>query len=148
MKTAKGRAVAIVIVVVAVAVVAIGVSSLRSVGLWFIQGTCDRLNPFVTQVTVYARAPAPDAHFDSYADATGSGENYVYEVHAYDENGAEHTANLISFGSKLDSEPSGHGDYLKLRVKGSYVQSFERLDGEEGIESIPDAAKRMLGALA
>ena len=138
MKASKGSAVVLIAIVAVVAVITIGFSGAGDVGAWFIQGTLDRVNPLVAQVTAYANAPAPDAYFDSYADASGGGENYVYEIRACDENGVEHKANLISFGVELDG---GEDGYLELSVKGSYVHRWEYV----AADAIPAAAVRALG---
>lgn len=138
MKASKGCAVVLIAIVAVVAVITIGFSGASDVGAWFIQGTLDRVNPLVAQATAYANAPAPDAYFDSYADASGSGENYVYEIRACDENGVEHKVNLISFGGKLDDEPDVR---LKLLIKGSYVQRWKWVDAD----TLPAAAAQALG---
>ena len=138
MKMLKGCAVVAVIGIIAVATLSIGFGNSTGLDLWFIQGTIDRVNPLVTQVTAYASAPAPDAYFDSYADATGSGGNYVYEVRAFDKTGAEHKASLISFGGKLDGETD---HCLKLLIKGSYVQRWKWVDAD----TVPAAAAAALG---
>lgn len=137
MKAPKGCAVTLVTAIVIAAAATIGIGNTNSIGFWFIQGTFDRVNPLAVQVVAYASAPAPDAYFESYGDATGSGENYVYEVHAYDESGIEHKVNLISFGNKLDGETGG---CLKLAIKGSYVQSWELI----AADAVPAAAARAL----
>lgn len=138
MKASKGCAVVLVAAIAIVAAATIGIGNTSGIGFWFIQGTFDRANPLAVQATVYARTPDPDAYFDSYADATGSGENYVYEIRAHDENGVEHAANLISFGGKLDDETDS---YLKLTVKGSYVRRWKPV----GPDAVPAAAARALG---
>lgn len=141
MKASKGYAIALVATIVIIAAATMGISSTSGVGLWFIQGTFDRMNPFVDQVTVYARTPAPDAYFDSYADATGNGENYVYKVRAYDGNGIEYEANLISFGVKLgagsDDAPQTH---LKLSIRGSHVRRWEWI----AADAVPAVAAKAL----
>lgn len=136
MNASKGCAAALIAVIAIVGAVTVGVGSADGIGSWFIQGTLDRMNPLAIQVTAYARVPAPDDYVDSYADAAGGGENYVYEVRAYDEGGLERKASLISFGGVLDG---GAGSYLKLSVKGSYVRHWEYVAADD----IPDAARAL-----
>ena len=64
--------------------------------------------------TMWAASPQPDTYIGSYDDATGQGENYVYDVQAADSQGRVKTVTIVSFGSKA----SGEG-YLQLDVKGS-----------------------------
>lgn len=138
MRMLKGCAVVAVVGIIAAATIMTGFGSSTELDSWFIQGTLDRLNPLAARVTAYAKAPAPDSWFDSYGDASGGGENYVYEVRAYDEAGVEHKANLISFGVELDGSEDG---YLELSVKGSYVHRWEYV----AADAIPAAAVRALG---
>lgn len=138
MKALKGCAVVAAIGIIAAATLAIGFGNSSGVDLWFIQGMIDRVSPLATRVTAYAQAPAPDAHFDSYADATGSGWNYVYAIRAYDEGGVEREVNLISFGGELDRKAD---ECLKIVAKGSYVQGWEWI----AADSIPGSAARAVG---
>ena len=145
MKTMNGCAIAAavgVIVIAASAVITLGFGNSGGAGLWFIQGTFDRVNPLADQATAYAQAPAPDAYFDSYEDATGSGENYVYAIRACDENGVEHKANLISFGGKLGEGSKGSAaSCLKLDIKGGYVRRWEWI----APDAVPSSAAQALG---
>lgn len=138
MKASKDCAAVLIAAIAIAAAATIGISGAGGIGFWFIQGTFDRVNPLVARATAYANAPAPDAYFDSYEDASGSGKNYVYEVHAYDKNGVEHAANLISFGGKLDGEK---GYRLKLVIKGRYVRRWEWVSAD----AVPTAAAQALG---
>lgn len=138
MKTKKGCAVILIAAIAIVAAVTAGIGNASGIEAWFIQGTIDRVNPLTVQATAYARMPDSDAYFDSYTDASGNGENYVYEIRVYDENGADHTVNLVSFGDKLDDEADG---YLKLTVKGSYVRRWKPV----GPDAVPAAATQALG---
>ena len=138
MKMLKGCAAIAAVGIIAAATIMTGFGGSGELDPWFVQGTFDRVNPLVTQLVAYAQPPAPDAWFDSYEDASGGGENYVYEVCAYDENGAEHKANLTSFGGELDG---GKDAYLKLSVKGSYIRRWEYV----AADAVPAAAARALG---
>ena len=138
MKMLKGCAVIAAVGIIATATIMTGFGSSSGLDPWFVQGTLDRVNPLATRVAAYAQAPEPDAWFDSYGDASGVGENYVYEVRAYDETGVERKANLISFGGELDG---GEDGYLKLSVKGSYVQRWEYV----AADAVPAAAAQALG---
>lgn len=96
----------------------------------------DRLLP-TPQRTVWARCPAPGTHVDSYADASGSYTNYVYDVEAATEDGTRLTVTVIFFAR----EASGQG-WLEIAAKGS---SGVHYDGVEESE-VPQAARDALGA--
>ena len=66
-------------------------SALRSIA--------DRVLPN-PEIAMWAPAPEPGSHASSYADATGSGANYVYLVDAADDRGNVRELQLIFFGRR------------------------------------------------
>ena len=79
-------------------------SALRSIA--------DRVLPN-PEITMWAPAPEPGSHASSYADATGSGANYVYLVDAADDRGNVRELQLIFFGR----ESNGEG-WLEIEARG------------------------------
>lgn len=90
----------------------------------------DRVLP-TSQNTVYAPCPEPGSYVDSYADASGTGTNYVYEVVAVTEDGEPLTVSLIFFGR----EASGEG-WLEIEAKGTSGVHYQGVDEAE----VPSAA--------
>ncbi len=76
------------------------------------QSMLDRVTPG-PWVTMWACTPQPDSYVDSYADATGAGDNYVYRVDAATADGDRRELTVIAFGAKA----SGKG-YLEIEAKG------------------------------
>ena len=100
------------------------------------KSAADRLLP-TPQRTAWARCPAPGSHVDSYADASGSYTNYVYEVEAATEDGTRLTVTIVLFGR----EASGQG-WLEIDAKGATGVHYDSVDESE----VPQAARDALGA--
>lgn len=95
----------------------------------------NRVMPVPEQIA-YARTPQPDDYSGSYADATGSGANYVYDLDAVTATGDPLRVQIISFGDKA----SGAG-FLEIKAKGDsgvYYWPVEKKD-------IPLEAREALG---
>lgn len=73
--------------------------------------------------TLYAATPQPDSYADAYADATGAGTNYVYDLLAADADGRTRTVETIVFGRKA----SGAG-YLEITAKGDAGIRYNQVD--------------------
>lgn len=131
-RAGRGCAIALLVVVLA-GVGACAAMPLAGSALWFPRTTIDRFCPLVPQEVVWAPTPAADAWAESYEDATGSGTNYVYELVARTEDGAEHVSYLTVFGDKLDvDEP-----YLRVTTKGCYAQLYKPV----GEAEVPQPAR-------
>lgn len=100
------------------------------------KSAADRLLP-TPQRTVWARCPEPGPHVDSYADASGSYTNYVYDVEAATEDGTRLTVTIIFFGR----EASGQG-WLEIDAKGTTGVHYDGVDESE----VPRAVRDALGA--
>lgn len=95
----------------------------------------NRVAPVPEQI-VYARTPQPDDYSGSYADATGSGANYVYDLDAVTAAGDPLHVQIISFGGKT----SGVG-FLEIKAKGDSGVYYWAVDEGE----IPQEAREALG---
>ena len=101
-------------------------SALRSIA--------DRVLPN-PEITMWAPAPEPGSHASSYADATGSGANYVYLVDAADDRGNVRELQLIFFGR----ESNGEG-WLEIEARGGSGVRYRACDAAEA----PAAARGAL----
>lgn len=99
------------------------------------RSVADRLLPY-PEVTLWAPSPPPDSFVDSYGDATGAGQNYVYLVEAADEDGVVTQIQLICFGAKFD----GVG-WLEVDAKGGSGIHYRPI-GEEAVPYEASAALR------
>lgn len=95
----------------------------------------DRL--VMPEQVVWARVPEPDAYAESYADATGAGTNYVYDVRAATAEGDLTEVRIVSFGGRA----SGEG-WLKIRANGGSGSRYESVERGE----VPEGALAALGA--
>lgn len=77
-----------------------------------LRSVADRVLPY-PETAMWAAAPAPGSHVESYADATGAGENYVYLVDAADAEGNVRELQLIFFGRE-----SGGEGWLEVEARG------------------------------
>lgn len=59
---------------------------------------------FMPQETVWAASPEPDSFTESYADATGTGTNYVYRVQGATADGSPAEVTLVWYGSKAPGD--------------------------------------------
>ena len=100
------------------------------------KSTWNRLLPLPTE-TLYAATPQPDSYVDAYADAAGTGTNYVYRLTAADADGRTRTLEIIVFGRKA----SGDG-YLKITAKGDAGFRYDQVDETD----VPGAALTALRA--
>lgn len=98
----------------------------------------NRLLPLPTE-TLYAATPQPDSYVDTYADAAGTGTNYVYDLTAADADGRTRTVEIVLFGRKA----SGAG-YLEITAKGDVGTYYNQVDDA----AVPDAALQALRAAA
>lgn len=99
------------------------------------RSAADRLLPY-PETTLWAPAPPPDSFVESYDDATGEGRNYVYLVHAADEDGAVAEVQLIYFGAKSDGE-----GWLEIEAKGGSGVHYRQANEE----AVPGNASAALG---
>lgn len=95
----------------------------------------DRVTPG-PWVTMWARTPQPDSYVDSYSDATGAGDNYVYRVDAATADGELRELTVIAFGAKA----SGKG-YLEIEAKGGSGVRYRAVAEED----VPAGALEALG---
>lgn len=77
-----------------------------------LRSVADRMLPY-PETTMWAAAPAAGSHVESYADATGAGENYVYLVRAADAEGNVRELQLIFFGRESEGE-----GWLEVEARG------------------------------
>lgn len=99
-----------------------------------LRSVADRVLPN-PKVAMWAPAPDPGSHANSYADATGAGANYVYLVEAADDRGNVRELQLIFFGRESDGE-----GWLEIEARGgSGVRSRAC-----GAAQAPAAARRAL----
>lgn len=131
------KALSIAIAVAVAAVLIVASSKGCSGGSWMLQNVADRFLLPAPQHTVWATSPPPGSHVDSYADASGSYTNYVYEVEAADANGTLFTVTIIYFGR----EASGEG-WLEIDARGATGVHYHGVDESE----VPQAARDVLGA--
>ncbi|MDO4589786.1 MAG: hypothetical protein Q4B35_00095 [Slackia sp.] len=102
---------------------------------WLVKSLIDRVAPWEQTEICYAKAPASTAYFDTYADATGAYENYVYEIDAVDASGAHRRVVLVSFGTMLENE-----GFIAMTVRATSAHAWEYID--DG--SLPELARRQL----
>ena len=109
----KSRMLRLLAIALLVAGAIAGGNALASTG-WApaLRSVADRILPY-PEVTMWAPAPEPGSHVSTYADATGAGSNYVYDVQAADANGDTRELQLIFFGGK----PDGEG-WLEIEARG------------------------------
>lgn len=100
-----------------------------------LRSVADRILPY-PEVTMWAPAPKPESHVSTYADATGAGSNYVYDVQAADTNGGTRELQLIFFGS----ESSGRG-WLEIEARGGSGVHYRACEET----AVPDDAVAALG---
>ena len=100
-----------------------------------LRSVADRILPY-PEVTMWAPAPEPGGHVSTYADATGAGSNYVYDVQAADANGGTRELQLIFFGS----ESSGSG-WLEIEARGGSGVHYRVCEET----AVPDDAVTALG---
>lgn len=100
-----------------------------------LRSVADRILPY-PEVTMWAPAPEPGCHVSTYADATGAGSNYVYDVQAADANGDTRELQLIFFGS----ESSGSG-WLEIEARGGSGVHYRACEET----AVPDDAVAALG---
>ena len=105
---------------------------------WLAKSVIDRLAPWERPVTCYAATPDSESYFQSYKDASGAYDNYVYEIEALDANGATHRAVLVSFGATLEEGRP----FLAISVKGTSACVWEYAD-EDGLPDATQDALRM-----
>lgn len=87
------------------------------------------------EVAMWALAPEAGSHASSYADATGTGANYVYLVDAADDRGNVRELQLIFFGRESDGE-----GWLEIEARGGSGVRYRACDAAEA----PAAARRAL----
>lgn len=123
-------------VAAAAAIVAVALQGCGGSGGWgpAFKSAADRLLP-VPQRTVWARCPAPDSYFESYADASGTYTNYVYDVEAADEDGTLMTVTVVLFGRKA----SGEG-WIEVDARGTSGVHYDSV----GEGEVPKAARDAL----
>lgn len=92
---------------------------------------------FMPQETVWAASPEPDTFTESYADATGTGTNYVYRVQGATADGSPVEVTLISYGGKT----SGEG-WLHIEAHGGFGVRYRTIDELD----VPLAAYEALAA--
>ena len=80
-------------------------------------------------------APEAGSHASSYADATGTGTNYVYLVDAADDRGNVRELQLIFFGRESDGE-----GWLEIEARGGSGVRYRACDAAEA----PAAARGAL----
>lgn len=100
-----------------------------------LRSVADRILPY-PEVRMWAPAPKPGSHVSTYADATGAGSNYVYDVQAADANGGTRELQLIFFGS----ESSGSG-WLEIEARGGSGVHYRACEET----AVPDDAVAALG---
>lgn len=101
-----------------------------------LRSLADRVLPY-PEVTMWACAPEPGTHAESYADATGAGTNYVYVVEAADADGATRELQLIYFGRESD----GTG-WLEVEARGGSGVHYRAVDAAD----VPEPARTALTA--
>lgn len=99
-----------------------------------LRSVADRALPY-PETTMWAPAPEPGSHASSYADATGSGTNYVYLVGAANGTGSTRKLQLIFFGRESD----GTG-WLEIEARGSSGVRYQPCDES----NVPSAARSAL----
>lgn len=132
----KGRMLRLLAIALLVAGAIAGGNALASTG-WgpALRSVADRILPY-PEVTMWAPAPEPGSHVSTYADATGAGSNYVYDVQAADANGDTRELQLIFFGS----ESSGSG-WLEIEAQGGSGVHYRACEET----AVPDDAVAALG---
>ncbi|WP_314061984.1 YxeA family protein [uncultured Vagococcus sp.] len=89
----------------------------------------DLFNPRIGNSTLYVKTS--DVYNDSYKDATSGQNDYTYITLGYDEDGNSRQIKYTSFGNKFTAH-----NYLKVRIKGQNVRSYEAVQPED----IPETA--------
>ena len=132
----KGRMLRLLAIALLTAGAIAGGNALASTG-WgpALRSVADRILPY-PEVTMWAPAPEPGSHVGTYADATGAGSNYVYDVQAADANGGTRELQLIFFGS----ESSGSG-WLEIEARGRSGVHYRACEET----AVPDDAVAALG---
>ena len=132
----KGRMLRLLAIALLVAGAIAGGNALASTG-WApaLRSVADRILPY-PEVTMWAPAPEPGSHVSTYADATGAGSNYVYDVQAADANGGTRELQIIFFGS----ESSGSG-WLEIEARGGSGVHYRACEET----AVPDDAVAALG---
>ena len=87
------------------------------------------------EVAMWVLAPEAGSHASSYADATGTGTNYVYLVDAADDRGNVRELQLIFFGRESDGE-----GWLEIEAHGGSGVRYSACDAAEA----PAAERRAL----
>lgn len=115
--------------------VALGASALAASG-WgpALQSVADRLLPNPA-VEMWAPVPEADAWDETYADATGAGQNYVYHVRAAAADGSRRELTLISFGGPTTGE-----GWLRIEARGGTAVHYWPADAAE----VPATARAAL----
>ncbi|MGF1438558.1 YxeA family protein [Bacillus thuringiensis] len=93
-------------------------------------GNIDRFNPLVKEKDVYVLTKG-----EAKPDPEHDGKRYFYELDGVDELGNTNTIK-VGVGGKDEYENS----YLKVHVKGKYVNTFEKVQEEK----VPEKAKEKL----
>ena len=132
----SGRAAAAVALCLLAAALVLGGKALLDAG-WgpALRSVADRMLPN-PEVAMWAPAPEPGSHASSYADATGTGANYVYLVDAADAEGNVRELQLIFFGRESDGE-----GWLGIEARGGSGVRYRACDAAEA----PAAARGALG---
>ena len=132
----KSRMLRLLAIALLVAGAIAGGNALASTG-WApaLRSVADRILPY-PEVTMWAPAPEPGSHVSTYADATGAGSNYVYDVQAADANGDTRELQLIFFGRESDGE-----GWLEIEARGGSGVRYRACDADEA----PAAARQALG---
>lgn len=89
----------------------------------------DLFNPRIGTSTLYIETS--DVYSDTYKDAASGQNDYTYITVGYDDGGNSRQIKYTSFGSKFTSN-----NYLKVRIKGQNVRSYEAVQSED----IPEKA--------
>lgn len=133
---AGARVAAVALAGALLAALALGAGALLLSAGWgaALRSVADRVLPY-PEVTMWAGAPAPGSHVDSYADATGAGENYVYLVDAADAEGNVRELQLIFFGRESDGE-----GWLEVEARGGSGVRYAPCEGAD----VPAAALEAL----
>lgn len=105
---------------------------------WLAKSVVDRLAPWEHPETCYAATPDSESYFQSYKDASGAYDNYVYEIEALDANGATHRAVLVSFGAMLEEGRP----FLAISVKGTSAYVWEYADEDDLPAAMRDALRK------
>ena len=132
----SGRAAAAVALCLLAAALVLGGKALLDAG-WgpALRSVAGRVLPN-PEVATWAPAPEPGSHASSYADATGTGANYVYLVDAADAEGNVRELQLIFFGRESDGE-----GWLEIEARGGSGVRYRACDAAEA----PAAARGALG---